>query len=515
MTAPVFDRRAIVVLTALLAVLVLQRLHTYDEPLERDLTTYAVIGHEALAGRWLYSDLWDNKSPLVFATYAAGELVAGYGPRAIFALGVLAATITLVGVYAAATTLSGSAAAGLWAAAAWTLVCADQALEANQPNIEVFLNACLVWLLVLFAAARVRPVAIGIVAAVASLYKLVVMPTLVLWHLAHVLRSPRRRAALSEATIAIGLVVLVWAAVAAYFAVTGRGEVFREALFAYNESYAGDLVGNLAVGLAPGQLLPRALWCALPLVVLAPFGVLGLVRAGRVHAAMLWIAYAVGTATSVALPGKFWPHYYQLWLPVLAICGGIGIEAVGRLFRPVARPRRRGAPEPTPVLPRVVGAAALLVIAGWELPYFGQSAESWSRAKYGDIFVETKRAAAVIDSLLAPGETFVEWGDETGLYYSTRRHPPSGIFYVAPVIVRTRQRVALAQRMVRDLERTRPELLVTNVRYLYPGLKDHPVVGWFGTHYYRWETGPDRGPFDLFVRVGGALEERLRRSGKL
>ena len=81
-------RVALAVLAVLTAVLAVQRLHTYDEPLERDITTYAVIGREALSGRWLYSDLWDNKSPLVFATYAAGELVAGYGPSAIFTLGV-------------------------------------------------------------------------------------------------------------------------------------------------------------------------------------------------------------------------------------------------------------------------------------------------------------------------------------------------------------------------------------------------------------------------------------------
>jgi hypothetical protein len=31
-----------------------------------------------LAGRHLYSDLWDHKPPAIHITFAAGELVAGY-----------------------------------------------------------------------------------------------------------------------------------------------------------------------------------------------------------------------------------------------------------------------------------------------------------------------------------------------------------------------------------------------------------------------------------------------------
>jgi len=41
------------------------RLHTYGEPLERDLTTYAVIGHDMLGGKTLYTDLWDDNPPAI------------------------------------------------------------------------------------------------------------------------------------------------------------------------------------------------------------------------------------------------------------------------------------------------------------------------------------------------------------------------------------------------------------------------------------------------------------------
>jgi hypothetical protein len=73
-----WPKRATIASAALLLVLcgllVLLRLHTYDEPLERDITTYAVIGHELLGGKALYTELWDHKPPAIYVTYAAAQL---------------------------------------------------------------------------------------------------------------------------------------------------------------------------------------------------------------------------------------------------------------------------------------------------------------------------------------------------------------------------------------------------------------------------------------------------------
>ncbi len=68
-------------LLGLCALIFFLRLHTYEEPLERDATIYAVIAHEMLNGKTLYTDLWDHKPPAIYVTYAAAELIAGYGAR--------------------------------------------------------------------------------------------------------------------------------------------------------------------------------------------------------------------------------------------------------------------------------------------------------------------------------------------------------------------------------------------------------------------------------------------------
>ncbi|MBI3768132.1 MAG: hypothetical protein HY271_06495 [Deltaproteobacteria bacterium] len=514
-------RSHVVLLATCVLVLLAQRLHTYDEPFERDITTYAVIGHEVLSGRKLYSDLWDNKSPIVYMTYAAGELAAGYGPLSIFLLGLTTAALTLIGVYAAAT-VSVSSAAGLWAGVAWTVVSADQALQANQPNIEVFMNASLVWLLVVLMARRTRPVAIGVLSGIASLYKLIVLPTLILTYLVSIVvrwRSPPRK---HVAYIAVSSLtfVAVWAVVCGYFAATGRGNDFRQAVFAYNVSFAGDLVANVVAGLAPAQLMPRVLWCAAPLALLASIGVAWLVRARAWHTAGLLLAYAAGTVVSVALPGKFWPHYYQLWLPIFSIGAGIGVHAIGQLIasrRNTPRPTRRRTAERRHAArwAQAIGAIAVLMVVGFELPYYNQSPEVWSIEKYGPLFADVKHLAPDVTALVGADETFFEWGDETGFYYYARRHPPSGIFYIYLAVVESPLRAVLEAKLIADLERTSPELMIVNTQYLYAQLRTRPIVQWLGMHYVGWEKGPARGPFIMYIRQGGALERRLQQQGRL
>src|SRR5207237_10441068 len=106
-------------LIALCALIFSLRLHTYDEPLERDLTTYAVIAHEMLNGKNLYSDLWDHKPPAIHVTYAAAEWIAGYGRGSIFLMNVAAAMATLVACYFAGSSAGGGWVAGCLAAAFW------------------------------------------------------------------------------------------------------------------------------------------------------------------------------------------------------------------------------------------------------------------------------------------------------------------------------------------------------------------------------------------------------------
>src|SRR5437588_7128607 len=123
------------------ALIFFARRHTYGEPLERDLTTYAVIGHEMLGGKALYTDLWDHKPPAIYVTYAAAELITGYGRDSIFLLNISGAFATLLACYFAGSAAGGGRLGGLIAATLWALASGDLAIEGNQPNTEIFLIA--------------------------------------------------------------------------------------------------------------------------------------------------------------------------------------------------------------------------------------------------------------------------------------------------------------------------------------------------------------------------------------
>src|SRR5512135_1882766 len=137
----------VIVLGSLAVAIALLRLRTYDEPFEPDLTIYLLVSKTINSGGQLYSDAYEQKPPGLYLLYALAERVAGYGAPQIYLLNVAAAVFTLAGVYAAGA--ARGRASGLWAAAFWALLCGAPTLQANQPNSEVFINACVTWALVL------------------------------------------------------------------------------------------------------------------------------------------------------------------------------------------------------------------------------------------------------------------------------------------------------------------------------------------------------------------------------
>lgn len=485
-------------LVGLCALILSLRLHTYSEPLERDLTTYAVIAHEMLNGKNLYSDLWDHKPPAIHVTYAAAELIAGYGRNSIILVNVAAAIATLLACYFAGSAGGRGPLAGLVAATLWTLASGDLAIEGNQPNTEVFLNVLLTTAFVVFARAEKNrigsggAVLVGVLFALASFYKQIVILQAALIPVAYLfcVESQFRKKALLEIVLIAFIGASAWALLFGYFFVDGRGYTFIEAVFTYNRWYSAHPPRDLNDlwnfrGLSPDALVIMFSMAALALIGL----IVGLKICPR-RGWLLLVALAVATYIAVQLPGWFFPHYYQLWLPPLAIGAGWTVELLGRIL-----PQRFSWSSYT------LAGVCCAVLVMMETPSYLTPAKSWSTQKYGGIFLETEQLAAKIDNLLPADASLYEWGNETGFYFTTRREPPSGLIFAYPLQAGPLA-PKLSWQLLRDLNKRRPELVVA-ANLTMSLTPEHPVAKWIEANYrLLWRTNS----FAVMVRKGGELD---------
>jgi hypothetical protein len=493
-----------VALLTLAGFITLQRLHTYHEPLERDITLYAVFGHELLGGRDLYSDLWDIKPPVIYLTYAVAEKLVGYGPGQIYLLGIFTAVITLLGVYMAGSGLGARTSTGLWAAAFWTALCSDLYLQANQPNTEAFINACLIWAFALLLRARPYAVGlgrffvIGLLFVLASFYKPVVALIAIMLSFIHLAlargASGRWRAAIQLVTIGV-IGIVSWVGTCGYFYASGRFAPFYETMFVFNRYYAGNFLNNFRAAMHWEALIPPFLGImAASLLVPAVLGmVIGLSKKPR-RPWLLLLGFTLGTQLALTLPGKFFPHYYQLWLPLLVVAAAWGLEELelSKLCRPF--------------VPMSVGAAVLAIVLIYELPFYRLTAEEWTQRKYSkDTFVSSKKMGKELGVLLAPGETFYEWGFETGLYFYSKRRPPSGVLCAWPLVTGPIVQ-SLSARVLKDLEHSQPEMFLTLEKDSLDAKQLHPVLQWAKSRYRLWAVRP---PFVLYVRKESQMEARM------
>lgn len=499
-------------LIGLCALIFSLRLYTYNEPLERDLTTYAVIAHEMLNGKNLYSDLWDHKPPATHVTYAAAELVAGYGRDSIFLMNVAAAVATLFVCYWAGSLAGGGRVAGCFAAAFWAFTSGNLALEGNQPNTEVFMNVFLAAGFAMLVRAEKRNLGargafiVGVLFAVASLYKQVVVVQPALLTIAYVACcDPKlRKRAFGDVLIIAATGVAIWALVLGYFFTRGSGSVFVESVFSYNRYYSSSLSHQALHNFRGWMALsPAILVVTLPVALVLAVGIVhGLTVAPQRHWILL-LVYLIASEVAVLLPGWPFPHYYQLLLPPLAIGAGWSIELLWRVL-----------PRAWSFVSYAAGAAACAVVVLVQLPSYFIPAEDWSVEKYGNLFVETERFAGKIDSLLARDETFYEWGSESGLYFTTGRRPPSGIFFAFPMLGGPLKE-KLSRRLIEDLKQSQPDLIVADVATMTLTEREHPVLNWFRENYKAFARTDN---FLLFARNGSRLGQQvvaMRANGEL
>ena len=520
-----------VVVSACIFLVVLQRYIDSQLPVDRDVAGYAVIGHEMMRGRELYSDLWERKPPLLYVSFAAAECLAGYGPREIFLLSVLATLVVMMGVYFAGTACHGRI-GGLFAIGLWTLLCGDMFTESDQPNGELFVNACITcsFALVLhFPRRRVLgSVLLGILFAAATLYKhhSVVLCVAIAAGYTVFNRSDdsiNRKMGLDfgrlrDTAIVLAVVAVAWGGLFLYFFKVGRLDSMIDVLFKENAAYAGNLVRNLAEGLTASKLFPPIMsWAIWPLILVAVAAVISL-RERHIGWNLpahwkIWACWAIATFFAVALPSFFYPHYYQMWIPVFCVAGGWSAAALLQSAEISLFWSYRA------LILKAVVVFCFVELACRQIQPYRLSAEQRMEVEYppapffnNDFFTQTQLARS-LDQVLLPHETFWNLGWENTLYFVSHRSPPSGILYQEP-LERGANVMKRWQQLMDDLNRVHPDLVVISLRDLQHLPKGSPVFPWLSANYVAIQYVLfDQPGFQVVVRRDSPLLDRLRHAG--
>ncbi|MEC5398473.1 ArnT family glycosyltransferase [Uliginosibacterium sp. H1] len=418
-------------LLAAVAVLVLLRLHTADESLERDIVIHAIIGNEFLHGRSLYSDLWNHKPPASFLIHAAFNQVFGFGPQYILAMNLVFNTATLLAIFGLGLALTRNRFAAVCAAVLWALLSFDMDMQANQPNSEALVNPMFAGGILLWYAVSERWVSdrwaflAGFLFFVTTYFKqhFVFVPiAIALAFLTHAALFARpdfvRQLRIAVWTGAVGCVG--WLLVFAVFWLQGSLKPFFEAAFLYNEGYGGNWLYNIKRAYWMGIFPAWSAGALYPYLPVTAVGVLGALLSRHWKPLLVMLAWLGSTFLIVVVPGRFFAHYYQLWIPPLLVGTAFCVHYLLRLPRPVGV---------------ALAASVLLAALGYTgvrlKDHVSYQAWQWSAKKYpGDRFNESRAIGEALARGLPRAEPVFFFGRDPGLFLYGGLRAVNGKIYV-------------------------------------------------------------------------------------
>ena len=386
--------------------------------LDPDESLYLLQAREWLRGGWPYVAVWDMHPVGAPAIIAAGFLVFGESIASARLVGAIAVALTGYLLFRIVVQARCGRAAGL---AAGVLYVAHTVLPGGLATNTELLFAPFVTggFMVAIGMARAvleegrRPSVAGIASmglcfGAALLVKQVAAPeacaafaaimALAVWRIGMPFRGFLARAAAFAAGCAAPM-----AATAAVYWLRGDLSVFLDANFVAPMLYVAkhtETAGFVMLRMVLSSVVERV-W-----LLLAAAAALGTLRRHRrfdlhgalIVAALLWF---VGATAGIVLPGKFFAHYFLMWLPPLCLAAAIGLrEIVIRMG-----PRRPG----------IALLAVVAVIAS--MPVLGDLAGLGRRGVGLRLPDPPQVVANVVAGLVPPGETAFVVNYEPVVYF--------------------------------------------------------------------------------------------------
>lgn len=447
-------------------VLVAFRLHAFAVPLETDECNYAYIAGRLLAGDQLYSQVWDHQPPGVFVLFAGIIALLGDTPEVfrwvatIFSLGTLGILFLLLRRLA-------SLQAAWLGVALFALVSSDPNTAGEGCNREIYMNT----LILAGAFCVFRSVGRdhlwtflgGCAFALASVIKTVAAgPWLLLamWlaTAAWKARSSDRRVRHVIATITFFSLapLLFWIGLLGYFWSTNRADIFLDAVFGFNLSYAGGSSFPLrAMQFFSPPRHPFVFDSAFPLWIVSAGGVVALGYRTVVHRSVNSagaLCLIGGCLAAVCLPGRYWPHYYYLLVPPAVIASVMAIDWAVECTKNWSIHRVSKV--------ALYGLLPLTVLFTEYNDYLSQPAFGITASRYNSRDFWGRAMGEKIRSVTDPGDSIFVYGNEAEIYYYAQRRCASRFTMITGMHEGLDGAVRRRQQLMSDLKRDRPRVVI-------------------------------------------------------
>jgi len=483
-------RQTILIVVGLVLITAAVRVPLLGVPFERDEGEYAYIawrlGHNELP----YRDWVDQKPPAVFWVYRAALALPVDPIRAVH----FAALIFSAASGCALFFLSRRFMNRFWAfvaAALLVLLSADPWAEGTAANTEIFMLLPILLSQIAFFRSlensrnTMSILLSGALIAAAIAFKQVAAANwFLLVALVPIVAKPEKRWADTTRFAILSLVgiVAVIVAIAFYFWVRHGLSALVENVFTHNLEYIGAMTwadrlhffGETLTRLSPTELL---VW------IFAAIGLVAFVARPRRKWFAFFAGWLIASAVGISASGYFFPHYFQQWLPPLAVTATFGAQWLSNLGF-----WRRAA------LARILSILLLFALplrTAWPFWFSYTSADAVRKIYPGNFFAEMPAFAERIAKITSSDQRVFAFGAEPELLFYAQRVSATRYIFLFPLYgpyrnIREKQ-IATAE----EIQRNSPAaaVYVPNELFFSPG-SDQYFTEW-SLSYLRDNFSPD------------------------
>lgn len=399
------------------------RMPFLDLPLERDEGEYAYIAWRLDFHELPYRDWIDQKPPGIFWVYRLAMELPLDAVRAVHFVGMLFSAASGVALFFVARRFMGRAWA-VTAAALFVVLSADPFLQGTAANTELFMLLPLIASHVVYLAAARRDRSArslffltGVLTGLAVAFKQVAIANwLFLVAVDPLIRSEGRRwrGMLGFAAWSTIGMLAVWVPIASWFAVHGGFHDLIDNVLTHNLAYVSALSPSARLELLRTTLATLSRTEAVAWL-LSVVGLVWLLVSGKGREFTYLLGWTIASWVGIGASGYFFPHYFQQWIPPLAMCSALGAEALWH----AGFWRRLPASGRSAVL---LGALALLPVTA-SYPFFFRysSAEAVGAIYPGNLFAGMPAFASRLAEVTEPEDRVFVFGSEPEVLFYARR----------------------------------------------------------------------------------------------